>query len=236
MLWRSSEYEVVRHSSLFLALLMVLSLPAKAQTFQFLPDVDTHFKVNSEVRVYFQAKETREGGAPAQVELGPSVQFYLKPWLKLTNATIFDLDEAKKRALVLAVGYRYLPSPHSPPENRLRLDLTSTFPMKARILVSDRNRADLDWQSGKFMWRYRNRLTVEKRLTINSYHPGPYISAETFYQSQYQKWSTTALYAGCLFPIGKHVQFDSYYEHQNNTGKSPNQQLNQFGLILELYF
>jgi hypothetical protein len=236
MLWRCWEYEVVRHSLLFLTLLIFRSLPVQAQTFQFPPEVDTHFKVNSEVRVYFQVKETKEGGAPTQAELGPSMQFYLKPWLKLKNATIYDLDEAKKRALVLAVGYRYLLSPNSPPENRLRLDLTSNFPMKAKMLISDRNRADLDWQSGTFTWRYRNRLTIEKRLTINSYHPRPYVSAETFYESQYQKWSTTALYAGSLFPIGKHVQFDSYYEHQNNTGKSPNQELHQFGLILGLYF
>ena len=122
----------------------------EAQTFQFLPEVDAYSNVNSEVRVYFQAKETREGGDPTQTEMGPSVEFYLKPWLKLKNATIFDLDEAKKRALVLAVGYRYLPSPNAASENRLRLDLTSHLPMKAKILISDRNRADLDWQSGNF--------------------------------------------------------------------------------------
>jgi hypothetical protein len=232
----SSEYKVVRRSLMFVVVMVFLNLPVKAQTLQFLPEVDAYYKVNSEVRVYFQAKETREGGDPTQAELGPSVEFYLKPWLKLKDATIFDLDDSKKRALVLAVGYRYLPSPNAPPENRLRLDLTFHFPMKAKILISDRNRADLDWQRGKFTWRYRNRLTVQKTLTINSYHPGPYVSVEPFYQSQYQKWSTTALYAGCLFPIGKHVQFDPYYEHQNNTGKSPNQQLNQLGLILGLYF
>jgi hypothetical protein len=38
------------------------------------------------------------------------------------------------------------------------------------------------------------------------------------------------------FPIGKHLEFKPYYEHQNNTGKSPNRQLNQLGLILNLYF
>jgi len=27
-----------------------------------------------------------------------------------------------------------------------------------------------------------------------------------------------------------------YYEHQNNTGKKPNQQLNQFGLVLDIQF
>jgi hypothetical protein len=49
------------------------------------------------------------------------------------------------------------------------------------------------------------------------------------------KWATTALYSGCLLPAGKHMQFDPYYEHQNITGKRPNQQLNQFGLVLNLY-
>jgi hypothetical protein len=46
----------------------------------------------------------------------------------------------------------------------------------------------------------------------------------------------TAVYAGCRFPIGEHVDFNPYYERQNNTGKSPNQQLNQLGLMLNLYF
>jgi hypothetical protein len=227
---------VVRHSWLIPALLIFPCVPTNAQTFQFLPEVDTYFKVNSNVTVYFQAKQTREGGDPTQAELGPSIEFYLKPLIKLKHVTAFDLDDTKKRLLVLDVGYRYLPSPSSPPENRLRLDLTSHFPLRGGILISDRNRADLDWQSGKFTWRYRNRLTVERWLAIKSYHAGPYVSVEPFYESQYQKWSTTALYAGCLFPIGKHVQFDPYYEHQNNTGKKPNQQLNQFGLILNLYF
>jgi hypothetical protein len=49
-----------------------------------------------------------------------------------------------------------------------------------------------------------------------------HVSAEVFYEGQYQKWNTTALYAGCLFPIGKHYQFDYYYEHQNITSKRPN--------------
>jgi hypothetical protein len=39
-----------------------------------------------------------------------------------------------------------------------------------------------------------------------------------------------------LFPVGKHVEFDPYYEHENNTGKSPNQQANAVGLILNLYY
>jgi hypothetical protein len=113
---------------------------------------------------------------------------------------------------------------------------TSNFPLSAGFYVSDRNRADLDWKSGVFTWRYRNKLTVERTFAIRSYHLIPYVAAEPYYESQYSKWSTTSLYAGCLFPVGKHVEFNAYYEHDNNTGKHPNQQVNSAGLALYLYF
>lgn len=152
---------------LVLAILAFSSVPMKAQTSEFLPEVDTYFGLNSQVRIYFQAKETREGGDPIQAEVGPSIEFYVKPLIRLHDATEFDLDQGKKRVLVLAVGYRYLPSPSSPATNRLRLDGTSNFPMKGKVLISARNRFDLDWQNGKFTWRYRNKLTIERTLTIH---------------------------------------------------------------------
>ena len=219
-------------------LLLVPALPARAQnsSTQFLPEIDTYVKFQQNIRFVFQAKDTREGGEPTEAEIGPSMEFYLKPLLRLTEITVLDLDDAKSRPLVLSIGYRYVPSPGKPPVDRMEPVATFHFPIKGQILISDRNRADLDWSNGSFTWRYRNRLTLQRAFKIRAYHLTPYVSAEAFYESQYQKWSTTALYAGCLLPIGKHVQFDPYYEHQNNTGKSPNQQLNQFGLVLNLYF
>lgn len=113
---------------------------------------------------------------------------------------------------------------------------TFHFPLKAGFLVSDRNRADLDWKNGSFAWRYRNKLTIERTFSIRSFHLIPYVAAEPFYDSQYNKWSTTELYAGCLFPVGKRLEFNAYYEHENDTGKSPNKQQNYIGLALYLFF
>ena len=220
-----------------LALLVpMLGQRANAQVDEFLPRSMPTTKLSSDMRVSFQAKETRESSDPTQAEIGPSVEFYLKPLVRLKKTTVFDLDDSKSRPLVLSIGYRYLPSPNAPAENRLEPVATFNFPLKAGLLLSDRNRADLDWKSGKFSWRYRNRLQIEKRLTLHSYHPAPYASVEPFYESQYSKWSDTAIYAGCMFPLGKHVELNPYYEHQNSTGKSPNQQFNQLGLILSLFF
>jgi hypothetical protein len=233
----STRVNYLRNLCFGVALLVwVLELRVHAQIEQLLPEIDLYYKLNRDVRVSFQAKETREGGDPTQAEFGPSVEFYLKPLLKLKDITLFDLDDSKSRPLILSVGYRFLPSPGSPPKNRMEPVATFHFPMKARLLLSDRNRADLDWKSGNFSWRYRNRLQIEKRFAIHSYHPAPYASVEVFYQSQYGKWSDTAIYAGCLFPISKHFEFNPYYEHQNNTGKSPNQHLNQLGLMLNVHF
>jgi hypothetical protein len=217
--------------------LVIFCLTGKAQTLQGLPEIDTYVKLDPDLRFTFQVKETREGGDPTQAELGPSLAFYLKPLVKLKGATEFVLDDSKSRLLVLTIGYRYLPEANGAPgTNRLEPVATLNFPMKSKFLLSDRNRADIDWQNGSFSWRYRNRFQVEKTLRFGSYHPAPYVSVEFFYESQYNKWSDTALYAGCLFPIGKHLEFDPYYEHQNNTGKSPNQQLDQLGIILNLFF
>jgi hypothetical protein len=228
----------VRGKWLMIVLLLLLRCsPTHAQSSvtEFFPEIDAYFKLNSNIRFVFQAKETKEGGDPTQAEIGPSIEFYLKPLIKLKNVTAFDLDDAKSRPLVLSIGYRYVPSPGKPTVNRLEPVLTSHFPLVAQILLSDRNRFDLDWSSGSFTWRYRNRLTLERRIAIGSYRPAPYASAEVFYESKYGKWSTTALYVGCLFPVGKHVEIDPYYEHENNTGKAPNQIINAAGLILNLH-
>jgi hypothetical protein len=217
-------------------LICCASSPAGAQDFQFLPEIDVNLKLNSMVRVNFEAKGDREAGDPLQFQTGPSIQLYLKPLVRLKDVTVFDLDDAKSRFLVLETGYRYLTAPDTPTDNRMVVAATSHYPMKAGFLISDRNRADLDWKNGGFTWRYRNKFTLERTLAIRSYHVIPYIAVEPYYTSQYHKWSTTALFAGCLFPVGKHVQFDSYYEHQNITNKAPNKQDKEVGLALHLYF
>jgi hypothetical protein len=203
---------------------------------QFLPEVDTYLKVNPMVHFYFEAKDDRDEGASSQATIGPSIQLYVKPLVQLKKITTFDLDDSKPRALVLEAGYRYVGAPNEPTDNRFLTAVTLHLPAKAGFLVTDRNRADLDWKGGQFTWRYRNKLTVERTFAIHSFHLIPYAAVEPYYTSQYSKWSTTDLYGGCLLPVGTHVEFNPYYEHENNTGKHPNQQTNSIGLAVYLYF
>jgi hypothetical protein len=216
--------------------LSIACMPAHAQDTQFLPEIDAHLTWNSYLRGYLQAKDDREGGDPTQFTFGPSLEFYLKPLIKLKKVTVFDLNDAKSRALVIETGYRIITAPNTPNENRAIEAITSHFPIFASILLTDRNRVDLDWKNGTFTWRYRNKLTLERTFSIHSYHLIPYVAAEPFYESQYKKWASTDLYAGCLLPVGKHVEFDPYYEFENDTGKAPNRQQYYVGLALYLFF
>src|ERR1035441_634535 len=146
--------------SLALASLMILCcLSVSAQTAQVLPEVDTYFKLSSDLRVSLQAKQTRQASDPVQAEIGPSFDFYLKPLLHLKDIAAFDLDDSKARPLVFSIGYRYLPQANgAPATNRMEPVVTFRFPM-TRFLLTDRNRADLDWKS-------RSTIRTEPRSSL----------------------------------------------------------------------
>jgi hypothetical protein len=214
-------------------LLLLLPPTLHAQTVEFLPEINFHAKLDSNARFVFQAKETRENGIPKQAEIGPSMEFY---WRPLENLIPNGVDEAKTKFILLSFGYRYLPASDAPATNRILLMATPRFPLKSKLVVSDRNRGELNFSNGELNWRYRNRLQVEREITLRSYHPSPYANVEAYYDSKFQKWSSIVFEVGSQFPIGKHTELDIYYEHQNNTGKAPNQQVNAAGLILNLHF
>ena len=145
--WMSRAFGLFWKTAL---LVLACCLPARSQETQFLPEIDAHLELSSSVRVYVEAKNDRDGGDPTQFTVGPSIQFYLKPLVKLKRVKTFDLDDSKSRALVLEAGYRYITAPGAPSEERMVLAATSHFPIAAGFRLSDRNRADLDWKSGKF--------------------------------------------------------------------------------------
>lgn len=202
----------------------------------FLPEVVSDFRLSSGVRIVFDAKGYMEDGDLSHAQLGPSVQFNFRPFESLKKITTFDLDDIKCMPVVFTMGYRYLPSSTQPAINRMQPIVMLHIPFPGHILITDRNRGDLDWSNRGFDLTYRNRITAERRVTIRSYHPGPYAAAEFGYQSQYAKWTTTRLFGGCLLPLSKHFQVDSYYEHVNNTSTHSNRKVNAAGLILNIYF
>jgi hypothetical protein len=204
---------------------------------QFWPEVDVYVPIASDIRFDFQAKDTREGQQSIQLQIGPSVEFYLKPLVRLRDESTLPKDEARSRLLVISAGYRYLPAPpRGQAENRIVLAATPTYPLGWKIALSDRNQMELRFIGGVFSWRYRNRIALQRPFQIHSYKFTPYARCEFYYSSQYSKWYDTAISAGTKLPVTKRIEFDTYYEHQNQTNRSPNKQIQSLGLVLNVFF
>ena len=215
-------------------LVLLIAPCAFTQTFQYLPEIDVYKRLNPNVRFVFQAKETREDGGPTQSEIGPSIEFY---WRGLKTLVPDGVNAANTDLLLLSLGYRYLPSPNEPTTHRILLMATPRIPLRnSKVVLSDRNRGEVNFTNGDVTWRYRNRLQLERQFTIRSHHATPFANVEAYYDSNFQKWSSTVIRAGCQLPIRNHVEIDLYYEHQNNTGVAPNRQINAVGSILNLHF
>ena len=86
-LFRSRVAKTYRRMVPGVAFFALASASARAQSPQLLPEIDTYLKINPSMRAYFQAEGDRDGGAPIQATIGPSIQFYLKPLLKLQKVT-----------------------------------------------------------------------------------------------------------------------------------------------------
>ncbi len=209
--------------------LLFFAQPACSQSKEFWPEVDVYVNVHERARLYFSAAVTSE-----QVDLGVSIDFHVKPLRKLMTG---HSDQSKSSLLLMRAGYHYLPSKSGSTEKRVVLEVIGRYPLTAGLVGSLRSRGELRFIDGESSQRYRFRPGIERSFAITrAYQITPYARAEFYRDSNYKKWSRTALTAGCVFPIKKRSEIEAYFEHQNRTETSPNKQVNAMGLQLNFYF
>jgi hypothetical protein len=219
-------------------LAMVVLGPAvcvRAQSNEFWPEANLYVKTSTNSRAYLAASTTQETSEYPGFQIGPSFDYFFKSLERLKRFTIFRVDESKSRPLVFEAGYRYLTSPGAAPENRVIAEVTPQLALVSGFCLADRNRGEFRWIGGAFSTRYRNRLSIERTVSLSGYHLTPYAQGEFYYDSRYGKIDKTVLTGGVAFPIGKSVEIDAYYSHSNDTSKAPNQQTNAIGLTLSVY-
>lgn len=224
------------------AAVLILSsgIPARAQTTPVWPEVDAYVTLNDKVRVFFLATTVQENRVSTEAEFGVNVDLQLKPIRRQIHTLVFRLDESKNRLLLVRAGYRYLPSyTGGPNEHRGVLEATPRYPLiglLGHVLVSDRNRVDFRLIEGEYSWRYRNRLSVERELSIGRVRVGPYARFELYYDSRFDKWSRSEWMLGSSFPVTRHWEVEAYYDYQNDTSESPSRQTRALGAVTTFYF
>ncbi len=217
-------------------MLVAFASLVQAQIGAFSPEVDTYVKVNAKLRLSFFASTTRESDARMGAELGPNLDLYFKPLVKLRRITAFSVDESKSRMLTLRVGYRHIRSVDRPTENRGLLHVTPRWPLHWGISLANRHAADFRVIRSDFSWRYGNRLALERQFAVGALRVSPYGQVEVLYDSRYSKWTRTTVELGSVFPIRRRMEIQPYWQHQNDTSTSPNRQTDLAGLSLSLYF
>ena len=191
------------------------------------------------MRLHFIASTVQENRESTEAELGADVDFFVGALTRRRPTLLFRLDESKNRVIMVRTGYHYLPSyTGSPSEDRGIFEATARTPligMMGDLLVSDRNRVDLRSIQGDSSWRYRNRLSVERELSLGCVRMNPYGRFEIYYDSRFDAWSRTQWTAGVTFPINKSLELESYFDFQRDTGGASIRHTKAVGLVISFY-
>ncbi len=122
------------------------------------------------------------------------------------------------RNFTTSFQYRYIHNEPTPDrqsrEHRLHVDLTARTPLKWGLALSDRVRAERRDVNHALSWRYRNRLQIERPVTIHERRFIPYLSAEPYYDTRFHTWSRVQYFIGSRIPLSKHVTLDGFYMRQ----------------------
>jgi hypothetical protein len=200
------------------------------------PQVDTYVKLNSDFQALATVTEhVASDSKDTDFRIGPTL-FYHVP--ALFHGEVLRHHYEENRFLSLGAGYLYItpgPGGTGSVEQRGILQLTPRLPLPRKLLLVDRNQADLRWISKSFYWRYRNQLTLQRNFSIHKYSFTSYAQGELQYYSKYGTWYRTTYSAGARLQVGKVVEFEPYYEHENTSQGKP-AHVNAVGLILSLFF
>jgi len=216
----------------YLAALLCPGVQAQSSQAEWWPEIDTYVELNQRMRLMFEVARTTDGESYDSADIGPTLEITLKPILRRRIETN---NSAKQKYLTLGVGYRYLPTLDKPSENRIELDLTPRYIFPKSILLSNRNRGELRDIGGKYSWRYRPRLTLERNFKIKAMSFAPYAEGELYYDSRYGIWNKNKYEFGVTLPVRRRLDVRPYYAHSNDS-RSSIPHVNAAGLTLSLYF
>jgi hypothetical protein len=214
---------------------------ARAQSFEFWPEVDTWVRFSPAWRVsVFVALskniETnyREGSFVAQADYA---------W----GQTRYDrrlLDESRahqmKRFLVRGgyLGGKSLGDDGQEYTERTALaEMHVRIPLKGNVLWSHRLRTDLRWlgQDADVSVRWRYRFMVEKEFRAGRTSFVPYASAEPYFDSRYETINRVRLIGGATASWSPHLALEGNWTYQHDSRSSVTH-LNALSLIVHVFF
>jgi hypothetical protein len=204
----------------------------------FWPEADLFVKTSPETRLLFTTAATDNRDEPkSKWELGAYLDIFVTRFKPLLFRRVAELDQSRNQRLAIRVGYRFSHTWDASPaqiEHRLVADATSRWTFPYDILGTDRNRFEFRFVNGAYSWRYRNQVKITRDLSIRRTGLIPFISAEAFYDSQYETISRYRYEAGVTLPFRKVWILEPYYARQKSVVPSQSF-VNAFGLTVQAH-
>lgn len=194
---------------LLILVLVVGALRARAQTAD---DTEHDAQLWPDVQVSFGLKNRWSVFLFGTMRLG-------REWTAVTNEQLgFGVTKRIGSGFGTTVSYRYLHTEAIPGrhvnEHRLFADATPRLELGRRLTLVDRNRFEWRRVNGSMMYRYRNRLQLERVVDFRERRLVPYAAYEAFYDTRFRAWSRHQLYTGTRLPLTRSVTLDMFYMHQ----------------------
>jgi hypothetical protein len=196
---------IVAHPLRGVAALLLTAASAHAgDAYESWPELQFHKWFNDrQSRLIFMTSvsRNRDSGSSYQAEAGLTVEHRFTDWFRGR------------------VGYRHANATDGGPfqENRLLTEQTFHLPIGLGFSVDFRTREDFRWLDTGFFMRLRERMQVQRDVTIGHYVFTPYASAEVYFDTRYNQMSRYRLQAGVSLPVAGHFQVEPYLVRQVDT-------------------
>ena len=143
-------------------------------------------------------------------------------------------------ALSFRAGYLYASeitdSPEPYKEHRAVADITPRYNLANDVILFDRNRVEFRWVNSDYSTRYRNRLRLEYRPTVEEKLITAYFSFEMVDDYTLHKWSRNYIQVGLEVPLAWFVSLEVSFCRQNSSGSSAPAHVNALGTVVAFFF
>lgn len=200
------------------------------------PAVRANFDVGPRIRsqVFFE-RHDGEDVSLSQWKVGTILSYRMRRMLERHRD---ENDHENHYNLVAGGGYEFVETEQpsgTKREHRLMAQATPKYMPGGGVLVQNRSRAEFRWVDGVYNFRYRNKLTVDRPLKVNTFRFSPYASGELFWDRNHHAWNENQYAFGVQLPYKKLIMLDTYYLRQNCTTCSQDP-VSVFGVSLNFYF
>lgn len=198
---------------------------AAADSGQFWPELDAYVSLDDRTRLFLLASGSVFGGEFQDMQVGAHLDFTLVPAFR---SQLRVADWQRHRYLWMRMGYRYGRSLGDTErddrfrEHRALFELTGrTAPLAGGIEWVGRFRWDARDVNDQDSDRYRLRIQGEKSFTWEGRAVVPFLNAEAFYDTRFDRWNRWRYQAGAEFEIDKDWRVEAAFNYQTDSRSQP---------------